>query len=418
MNIKERVVVMAINKLECLAEELVRTEESYIKSMALIVAHTDEIIEYARNNPTAGTTGLDNLDISILTHGLALMGKIHEKHLAVLEQAQELQDALQAGDDVEDICNELDRLIKDLVNDHVNYAVFNNQYLTMEIYKKFGSGSSELSNIVTGEEHNTQVLSNTLIMPVQRLPRYVMLFADMAKCYLKDGVEDNAVITLASKVKDSAKILNSKLDAVETLFGNNVNILKFDNDSAFRKNVKTELNSLMSNFNASEMAGELTMSSKGKKFSNKRYYNLSNGDGIVFSIKVNKNTMTFIYPEQFKLLTGAQKQNVFNLQHQLVVSLEDSLKQQSPHREMLATISDGHFAFQNGFNEFEQDLSEDSNDDNIDIEQPSADLLFRAELNQRLKLNRGLSREGSFVAPVRNGVLKDRMAAVGGFKYS
>tara|TARA_R110002110_G_scaffold415857_2_gene658545 strand:- start:31284 stop:32546 length:1263 start_codon:yes stop_codon:yes gene_type:complete len=387
--------------------ELISTEESYLRLLAPL-ANTEtrnQVIAYASSHPISDTQKPDALDLSMFRHGLALVDSIYNHHENVLQAFKALESALENENDIDKICLELSDAIDNMVKDHVNFSLFYDQY-SKTIATKFHYFSAELGNIILENPDNMQALSSALIAPIQRLPRYVMLFNEITKDKFLNLPGHESLSALSKRVTESTDLANAMKRNIESLLNNHASIFEFEDDSRFRKGIKNILNQVMTRDGvvANQLVAQLDalglgMTSVGKKFSNKRYYNFSNSEGVVFSIKVNKNTMTFIFADEFNSLSIEQKKEIHQLQHDLVKMLATTMQApESAHSQALEIMS--YVAFQDGFNELETFSDDDNLDHFLVSQKPSQEtLLFRDKLAGIIGANKGLSRQGSHIKP-------------------
>eukprot|EP01117_Protostelium_nocturnum_P016885 TRINITY_DN6766_c0_g1_i1.p1 TRINITY_DN6766_c0_g1~~TRINITY_DN6766_c0_g1_i1.p1 ORF type:complete len:874 (-),score=290.31 TRINITY_DN6766_c0_g1_i1:43-2664(-) len=190
---------------EKISNELLQTEKSYVESLKLVVdlflkPIMDSIIK--ANSPSDGI--LPEADAKSIFSVVEVIYKINAEFLASLQKS--MLDFAPAITKVAELAIPLTQKLKHYSRYIINYDNLMNTYSTcIRTQPKF-------AELVTSNREKPEMkgldLLSLLIMPVQRIPRYIMLFEDMLKNTNNDHPDYPSVQEVLRATKETANFLN------------------------------------------------------------------------------------------------------------------------------------------------------------------------------------------------------------------
>lgn len=405
--------------------EMIHTEHNYRKILAVTNTIRTNLLERAKID-------LDALDQNELSKGLDLIQRISEKQTQIELLFKALKANLISNDNTlmtelnldsfNDIINSLKTALAHVAKDYANYSIFYENY-SKNIAPKLDT--DKLQRAINRAGGNHLSLSSLLINPIQRFPRYVMLFIELNKHIPQNHLAKQAVGELVQSTQETCQ----GIDSVSEFFANikqsyaGINLL---NDSTFRRNVKNYLNGLMTGIHQESPladtfnALDLTIASKGKRFSNKRTYSFSSqSNQKIFDIIVNRNAMSFRFTEHFDRLPVNEKIALFRLQYFLTMGIENNFKAISVNnatKRHLEILGEVDYYQQPSITSLDLDDEDYDEDEETEMvlspslmptaveEESSVTPCFRQHLNTLFTYHKGLTRQGSLLKQVSHDI--------------
>lgn len=412
--------------------EMILTENNYRKVLAIINTIRTNLLERAELD-------LDALDKNELSKGLDLIERISNQQTQIQFLFEELKSQLISADNtlknaidqasLNDVIHSLKMALKQVAKDYANYSIFYENY-AKNIAPKLKT--DKVQRAINRAGGNSMPLAGLLINPIQRFPRYEMLFKELNKHTPKDHAASQPVNQLLQSTHENCQEINSVTEFFANVKQGYAGI-NLQNDSTFRRNVKNYLSNLMTGIHQEQQLIDmlndlgLTITSKGKRFSNKRTYSFANQSGQkIFDIIVNRNAMSFQFTENFDRLPINEKIALFRLQYFLTMGIENNC-QAIPvndttrrHLEILGEVD-----YYQQPSAISLDLDDEDDDTEIVLlpshipaavaeeplvtlpaaeEEPSVTPCFRQQLNTLFTLHKGLTRQGSLVKQVSHDI--------------
>eukprot|EP01100_Stratorugosa_tubuloviscum_P001517 TRINITY_DN1335_c1_g5_i1.p1 TRINITY_DN1335_c1_g5~~TRINITY_DN1335_c1_g5_i1.p1 ORF type:complete len:574 (-),score=253.67 TRINITY_DN1335_c1_g5_i1:120-1841(-) len=197
-NAKLRRLVKLIKHRNHVVKEILSTEDSYVKSLDILT--TQFLTPLKRDNyiPKSKSEWFESVKTQIET--------IHRFHEELLRQ---LQNRVNSWSNIQKI--------GDLFLKLSPYLKIYREYC--QSYNKASSTVEELRNndprvhnflANTAYEHKMELLG-LLIMPIQRIPRYRLLFTDLIKHTPRDHIDYQDLVTAEQKVAEIAEYINESI---------------------------------------------------------------------------------------------------------------------------------------------------------------------------------------------------------------
>lgn len=398
--------------------ELIHTENTFQKSLASINA-----IRHVFEKRAA--LDLDALDSSALFKGMDLIQRISDKQTQISLLFDSLKSHLISDENnlmavinqntFNDTLKSLKTALAQAAKDYANYFIFYDNY-TQNIAPKLKVNKLQ-SAINRMNGHNT-TLGGLLITPIQRFPRYQMLFKELGKHLPTAHPAKQPIEALSELTRENCVQMNEVVQFYANVKQGYAGI-DLHNDSTFRRQVKGYLNDLMTGTNQPEHLNDalresgLTITTTGKRFSNKRAYHFTKPNGqTVFNIVVNRNSLSFRFTENFDSLPAHEKIALFRLQYFLTMEIENRFQAIAAndatkrHLEILGEVD-----YLNTLSTLDLDSDDETDDENY-LQIPAASLAltftdedesvaeasdFRKHLNTLFMHHKGLTRQGSLL---------------------
>ncbi len=385
--------------------EMISTECTYREGLELINRVSAPLAEQASRI-------LDPLDQMVFTKGLELLEKITAKQATIERLFGTLQSQLTTDIDEGALMSTiamLNNILEQAAKDYANYAIFYENF-AQNLAPKLNDveAQRQIQHLLNKAGGNHQTLASFLITPVQRFIRYHMLINELYRSIPDEHPAKAHFLDLNTLSGEYCQNINQTAEFFASVKEKYTSII-LHNDSKFRRHVKECLDDIMQGIHQPPHLLDILRSSgliincKHKKFSNKREYHFVNQAGeTIFDIIVNRHAMAFQFTEHFDALPINEKIALFRLQYFLTLSIENRTGRQMTHyhtKQNLGIL--GEVDYVNlGTNDVDED---EDNDHGIAVISPTVTPAFGKILNNRLKLNPGLTRQGSYVKPEYDG---------------
>eukprot|EP01095_Lingulamoeba_sp_RSL-Kostka_P014924 TRINITY_DN668_c0_g1_i1.p1 TRINITY_DN668_c0_g1~~TRINITY_DN668_c0_g1_i1.p1 ORF type:complete len:356 (-),score=114.96 TRINITY_DN668_c0_g1_i1:298-1365(-) len=185
-----------------IGDEILSTEKTYVESLALILEQF--------HDPMKNQKILKSSTIKTIFCNISTILDVHTNFLGQLEKACEVES------------RELGLVLMKQAPHLKHYTTYINNYndaitALINSQNKKSSFNEFLAEKMNSEECNHLPLNAYLIMPVQRIPRYVLLFQDLLKHTDERHPDYNNCLTALDDIKEIADFVNEEKRLAEAM---------------------------------------------------------------------------------------------------------------------------------------------------------------------------------------------------------
>jgi len=175
-----------------------KTEESYVENLQILLkCYIEPIRAYSKKN-----NQISNDDVSALFGNIDMILNLHAT-LAV--ELQKLKDVWPQRSNIGDVFKNFVPYLK-LYTDYINN--YNNSLTTLSNLRSSSNFGSFLEKLEKQPEVQRLQLNAYLILPVQRIPRYKLLFEDLLKHTLEENIDYPAITETVKSMRLMAEFIN------------------------------------------------------------------------------------------------------------------------------------------------------------------------------------------------------------------